>query len=68
MKLTQAIQKAKEARGLNDAQLSRLLGQNKSLWSMVQNGKREPSKWFLSALIKHLPEVGFAVTDYLRGE
>ena len=68
MNLIEAVEKEKSAQGLNDAQLCRLLHIDQSMWSRIKRGEYQPTKKFLTAVMRHLPELALAVIDYMRGD
>jgi transcriptional regulator with XRE-family HTH domain len=68
MKLIEAVKNEQAKRNLNDAQLSRLLKIDQSLWSRIKKGEYRPTRKFLIGVMNNLPELALEVIDYMRNE
>lgn len=67
MNLIEAVKNEQTEQNLNDAQLSRLLGIDPSLWCRIKKNQCGLTKQFLMAIMKNMPTLSLVVIDYMRG-
>jgi transcriptional regulator with XRE-family HTH domain len=64
--LIEKIKTAQRQKNLTDGGLSRVLCIDRSTWSYIKSGKRNPGAKFLCAVAQQLPELHFDVLQYMR--
>lgn len=63
--LIKAIEDKQKERGLNDADLSRLLDIDPSYWCRVKQGERPIGQKMLNAVLREFPTLQDAVIKYM---